>query len=228
MVHFKVTNGVETRRFQASPGELTFQQLEERIRSLFPNTAATEDSSLILRYRDAEGDVITLSSDEEFQEVLSDLPKDHVWKLHVTSPSSAKTSLRSSWLGFPTETQELIDLLFGLGERHSTKAEEKDQTTATERTGTESEGAKSEPTGPQETTDSEETATPSESSPKEGEDGEVKSKHTKESGSAESRPETCRRYCVRSAGLWDPFLFGGLLGPSTVFRAPAVRYHLVW
>jgi hypothetical protein len=60
-MHFKITNGVETRRFRAIPGELTFQQLKEKIDTLFPGVAE-KASSLVLRYCDTEGDVITLSS----------------------------------------------------------------------------------------------------------------------------------------------------------------------
>ncbi len=84
MVLFKITDGVETRRVQVASGNITFQQLQERIASLFPN-AAKEASNLALRYRDSDGDVITLSSDEEFQEVLSDLPNDRLEAAHPHS-----------------------------------------------------------------------------------------------------------------------------------------------
>ena len=136
MVLFKITDGVETRRLQVTPGEITFQQLQERITSLFPETAK-EASNLSLRYRDSDGDVITLSSNEEFQEVLSDLPSDHVWKLHIHTPPKAReearphhrvslldqlhqcqfTARRNPWAEFDKqlkETQELVNTFFGL------------------------------------------------------------------------------------------------------------------
>ena len=86
MVYFKITNGEETRKFLVTPGEITFQQLKERIDTLFPE-ASKRTPDLVLRYRDAEGDIITLSTDEEFQEVLSNLPENDTWKLHLTPPA---------------------------------------------------------------------------------------------------------------------------------------------
>ncbi len=83
MVLLKITDGIETRRLQVTPGETTFQQLQERMALLFPGAANIEVSTLTLCYHDSDGDVITLSTDEEFQEVLSDLPSDYIWKLHI-------------------------------------------------------------------------------------------------------------------------------------------------
>ena len=147
MVYFKVTDGIETRKFQVTPGELTFEQLKERVTTLFQK-ALKETSDLVLKYRDAEGDLITLSSDEEFQDVLSDLPKDHVWKLHISSPSVKRAArplhsvsfldhiLEPSWQPFGLsfnlwsgfdkkvqETQELINLLSVL---HNHASEDKE------------------------------------------------------------------------------------------------------
>ena len=142
MVYFKITNGVETRKFQVTPGELTFQQLKERVEALFPE-ATKEASNLVLRYCDAEGDVSTLSSEEELQEVLSDLPENHVWKLHLAPPAvkrqqreerpSLLDHLLEPWLRRSpvTEVEELINLLFGLPETtSSSKSVEKDTPTA--------------------------------------------------------------------------------------------------
>jgi len=66
MVFLKVTDGNETRRFQVT-SELTFDQLRERLIKLFPSLGKEKD--LLLKYRDADGDLITLSSNEELQEV---------------------------------------------------------------------------------------------------------------------------------------------------------------
>lgn len=82
MVYFKVTDGEVTRKFKVNPGEITFEQLKERITSLFPK-AVEGSKDLLLKYRDADGDVISISSDAEFQEALSELPENHVWKLHI-------------------------------------------------------------------------------------------------------------------------------------------------
>ena len=75
-----MTDGKETRRFQVT-SELTFDQLRERLIRLFPSLGQVKD--LLLKYRDAEGDLITLSSNEELQEVLARTPDDTVWKLHI-------------------------------------------------------------------------------------------------------------------------------------------------
>ena len=82
MVFLKVTDGYETRRFQVT-SELTFEQLRERLIRLFPSLGQEKD--LLLKYRDAEGDLISLSSNEELQEVLAHTPDDAVWKLHIKS-----------------------------------------------------------------------------------------------------------------------------------------------
>ena len=82
MVFLKITDGIETRKFQVTAGEITFQELQEKIVSLFPVTAQAV-SNLALRYHDSDGDIVTLSSDEELQELLLDLPSDHVRKLHI-------------------------------------------------------------------------------------------------------------------------------------------------
>ena len=135
MVYFKVTNGAETRKFRVTPGEVTFDQLREKIASLFPGVLE-DTSDLTLKYRDAEGDIITLSSDIEFQEVLSELPVDHTWKMHISSPPGRRDQRGSSprshfsrflepsfgmrhhlWSGLDRElqeTQELLNLLCGV------------------------------------------------------------------------------------------------------------------
>ena len=89
MVYFKVNDGFEARRFQVTPREFTFDQLKEKIAVLFPK-AAKETTNLVLQYHDSDGDLITLSTDEEFQEALSELPSDYVWKLRIASRRERK------------------------------------------------------------------------------------------------------------------------------------------
>ena len=139
MVYFKVNDGFEARRFQVTPGEFTFDQLKEKIAVLFPE-AAKETTNLVLQYHDSDGDLITLSTEEEFQEVLSELPSDYVWKLRIasrrerketgqTKPQRQRVSLwdhilEPSWRPFGCrwssfdrhlrETQELVNLLESL------------------------------------------------------------------------------------------------------------------
>lgn len=74
MVYFKITDGEVTRKFKVTPDEITFDQLKERIRALFPK-ALDNTENLLLQYRDVDNDVITISSNEEFQDVLSEFPK---------------------------------------------------------------------------------------------------------------------------------------------------------
>ncbi len=111
MVHIKVSNGVETRRFQVT-GELTFEQLQEKLASIFPS--AVVDKSLQLQYRDSDGDVITISSDEELQEALSSLPNDSVLKLHIKRRQTTSRPRRSLFSDmFEPSTNNIWDQLFG-------------------------------------------------------------------------------------------------------------------
>ena len=82
MVCFKITDGEVTRKFTINPGEVSFEQLQKLIAEHFPKSPDA-GKDLHLKYRDADGDIITISTDREFQEALSELPKDHVWKLHI-------------------------------------------------------------------------------------------------------------------------------------------------
>lgn len=92
MVFLKVSDGYETRQLQLT-GSLTFDQLQQRLTGLFPSLRDSTDLSL--QYRDSDGDLITLSSDEELQTVLAQLPADAVWKVHIrhTHPSDSEVSL---------------------------------------------------------------------------------------------------------------------------------------
>ena len=95
MVFLRVIDDSETRKFQVT-SELTFDQLKERLTGLFPSLG--EGNALQLQYKDTEGDLITLSSNEELQEVLANTPDGTVLKLHI------KTSIREpSLLNFFSE-----------------------------------------------------------------------------------------------------------------------------
>lgn len=85
MVYLKVSDGSETRKLQVTPGEVSFDQLKEQLAVFFPQTLGDGSSSrdLSLQYRDADGDVITLSSDQELQDALSQVQEGGVWKLFI-------------------------------------------------------------------------------------------------------------------------------------------------
>ena len=83
MVYIKVSDGIEIRKFQVTPGEVSFDQLRERLATLFPKAFNEGSHALSLLYRDADGDVITLSSDQEFQLALSQLKEDDIWKVSI-------------------------------------------------------------------------------------------------------------------------------------------------
>ena len=83
MVYLKVSDGNETRRLQVTPGEISFDQLKEQLATFFPQALSEGSSSLSLQYRDADGDVITLSSDQELQDALSQIHEDGTWKLYI-------------------------------------------------------------------------------------------------------------------------------------------------
>ena len=111
MVYLKVSDGSETRKLQLTPGEVSFDQLRERLATLFPRTLGEGSSDgLSLQYRDTDGDVITLSSDQELQLALSQLEDDGVWKVHIKNaqrgscgaqkpPCAGQRSKRSSPCG---------------------------------------------------------------------------------------------------------------------------------
>ena len=85
MVYLKVSDGNETRKLQVTPGEITFDQLKEQLATFFPRTLSESSSGLSLQYHDTDGDLITLSSDQELQDALSQLQEDGVWKLFISN-----------------------------------------------------------------------------------------------------------------------------------------------
>ena len=64
MVFVKVSDGYETHKLQISP-ETTYDQLREQVQKLFPSLAEGVDFSL--QYQDQDGDIISLSTDEELR-----------------------------------------------------------------------------------------------------------------------------------------------------------------
>lgn len=100
MVYLKVSDGNETRRLQVTPGEISFDQLKEQLATFFPQVLSEGSSGLSLQYRDTEGDVITLSSDQELQEALSQVQEDGTWKLYIRNGQSSGSAKKS-----PSNTQ---------------------------------------------------------------------------------------------------------------------------
>ena len=88
MVYLKVSDGNETRKLQVTPGEITFDQLKEQLATFFPHTLSESSSGLSLQYHDTDGDLITLSSDQELQHALSQLQDNGVWKLRISNGRS--------------------------------------------------------------------------------------------------------------------------------------------
>jgi len=109
MVFIKVTNGLETRRLQVTLGELTFEQLKERLSSSFPGEVSA-DKPLSLQYRDSEGDVITISSDAELQGALVDLAQESTLKLQIQTKPAARQ--RNAQRRHVRHGRSIFDLLF--------------------------------------------------------------------------------------------------------------------
>ena len=120
MVFLKVTDDSETRKFHVT-SDFTFDQLKERLTGLFPSFGEGKD--LQLQYRNAEGDFITLSSNEELQEVLAHTSGGAVLKLHIKTNTQEASLLKFfsepfwrpfgllSWHGFHRELREAEELI---------------------------------------------------------------------------------------------------------------------
>ena len=96
MVFLKVSDGYETRKLQLTE-ELSLDQLKQQLSRFFPRLSENDFS---LQYRDEDGDLITLSTDEELQAVLATLPQDAVWRVQLTENSETPDSL-FDWLFEP-------------------------------------------------------------------------------------------------------------------------------
>ena len=218
MVFLKVTDGKETRRFQVT-SELTFDQLRERLIRLFPSLGQAKD--LLLKYRDAEGDLITLSSNEELQEVLAHTPDDTVWKLHIKTNVQEPSLFDHlsepfwrpfglfSWGGFDQELRGVEELL----RQRRRQCERVRIAAQTQKKATDSGGEHETSAEPTEGT------TPSKSVP---DDEAVKSKTSSGGQVFEHKPQ----WHCRVIGSWEPRIYEGLFGHRTVVGP--VGYHLWW
>ena len=80
VIYAKVTDGKEIRKFRVDP-DVTFDALKKQVAGLFPSLAGGVD--FYVQYRDADGDVISISTDEEVRTALSHLPANETWLLQV-------------------------------------------------------------------------------------------------------------------------------------------------
>ena len=76
----KVTDGREIRKFRVDP-DATFDALKKQVAGLFPSLAGGLD--FYVQYRDADGDIISISTDEEVRTALSHLGTGETWVLQV-------------------------------------------------------------------------------------------------------------------------------------------------
>ena len=105
MISIKIHFNGETRRTKVQE-DITYKGLLESIISLFPRLEESHAPQLRLFYRDTDGDIITLSSDEEVATATAQLPPDGVWRL--TARLERKPSDTSSSTG--NGTHPLLDL----------------------------------------------------------------------------------------------------------------------
>ena len=98
MVYAKVTDGKEIRKFRVE-SDVTFDALKKQIAGLFPSLGNGVEFNV--QYRDAVGDVISISTDEEVRTALSYLSANETWLLQaVPVPRRAQ---RASGRGAPTK-----------------------------------------------------------------------------------------------------------------------------
>ena len=194
MVFLKVSDGYETRKLQLT-GELSLDQLKQQLSRFFPRLS---ENNFSLQYRDEDGDLITLSTDEELQAVLSTLPQEAVWRVQLREDSS-ETSLFDqlfdlrwrpfglfSWHDHQRRLREAEELIRERRRRHESALQEAEA---------EKEKAK-------------------------GEEEEVKSK--KSGLVAEAKPQSC----YRSYGSWEPRIYKSPFGHVTMIGP--VGYHAWW
>ena len=109
MVYAKVTDGKEVRKFRVE-AEVTFDVLKKQLAGLFPSLAGGCD--FYVQYRDADGDVISISTDEEVRTALSHLQADETWLLQVVQVPK-RVQRASSRVGAPTRATRLEVTPFG-------------------------------------------------------------------------------------------------------------------
>ena len=95
MVLIKAIICGETRRFTLSD-KATYDELREKIASIFPSLT-DKAKSLVLSYRDHDGDIVSVSSDEEVAVAIATVPPNGTWKVAVqlsTSPKKTPLSFK--------------------------------------------------------------------------------------------------------------------------------------
>lgn len=105
MVTVKARLGQETRKFPL-PSDATFQDLGTKLLQVFPSLKGRPASDLELLYRDGDGDVITVSSDEEVQTALQHSSDDTIKFVVRVKASSPDTEDDSCGL------EDLLDSFF--------------------------------------------------------------------------------------------------------------------
>ena len=223
MVIIKVSDGVETRKLRIS-GEVTFIQLQEKLATLFPHSVQG-DKPLTLQYRDSDGDLITASSDEEFQGVLSTLANDAVLRLYIKGSAKSsrprscghhgrslfdllEPSSSSIWDNFDKQLRQTESLFQRLLEE-----------VLDDEPSSNSEGSKNEHTSTDKT---EQTETPKE------DDETVKSKLKEEPVKSKTEHEEDQTPVIhhKTVVSFEPRVQYSWFGPRTVFRP--VRYNVVY
>ncbi len=84
MVYFKITDGHDSHKFWVNPSAATFDSLREKVSSLFPTFSLDPGRALHLHYRDNDGEKITATTDNDFQNILSSIPEETVWRFHIS------------------------------------------------------------------------------------------------------------------------------------------------
>ena len=110
MVYAKVTDGKEIRKFRVDP-DVTFEALRKQLAGLFPSLAGGADFNV--QYRDADGDVISISTDEEVRTALSHLRDNETWLLQVVQVAKRAQRTTSGRVATPTRVTRLEVAPFG-------------------------------------------------------------------------------------------------------------------
>ncbi|KAL5510307.1 hypothetical protein EMCRGX_G005834 [Ephydatia muelleri] len=110
MVYAKVTDGKEIRKFRVDP-DVTFEALKKQLSGLFPSLAGGADFNV--QYRDADGDGISISTDEEVRTALSHLRDNETWVLQVVQVAKRAQRKTSSRVATPTRVTRLEVAPFG-------------------------------------------------------------------------------------------------------------------
>ena len=102
VVYAKVTDGKEIRKFRIDADSATFETLKKQVVGMFPSLASGTDFQV--QYRDVDGDIISLSTDEEVRTALSHLPCNETWLLQVVPVPKRVQRALSRGGGVPART----------------------------------------------------------------------------------------------------------------------------